>query len=309
VTLVTDPTGQEPRLIPPPPPPDPAGPPESDDSYGWVAPVVISFLVVLVAGLCTLAVFVTTTIVGRVAHDVTVAAAQPPAAVQPPPFVKPTPAAPAPTPTALSFTCTSGCLDASTAGLMIPNESLQRTIPINRLRESASTTLTTAAAEYQADTGAWDADPPDGTDCLFVGSRSAVNPGRNGFDWTSDDPVALLGKNIDARQTATMTQTARFFTSPGFATDQMAWMRKQIDACNVTDPTVAAASGFELPSDVTAVAFVAEWDDATIFTYDFQRANTIVRFRVVAHGDLDENKVRHFLGTWVQTDLEQLPLN
>jgi hypothetical protein len=89
----------------------------------------------------------------------------------------------------------------------------------------------------------------------------------------------------------------------------MAWMRRQIDACNAIDPSVEKAPGFAIPSDVTAAGFVADWGDVTIVTYDFQRANVVVRFRVVAQGDLDEEKLRQFLGTWVQTGLEQLPLS
>jgi hypothetical protein len=276
-------------------------PPEDRDD--WVAPVVIASLVVIVLALCTVAVFVTGAIVIRVAHDAAVAAPAPPA------VTTPAPETPFPTPTASSFSCVERCLDASSAPLMVPSESLQQTVPFSRRRVSASPHPTTASAEYQADTAAWNADPPDDSDCLFVDSRSPVNPGRNGFDWTSDDPVAILGENVDDSGATTMTQTARFFTSQGFAADQMAWMRRQIDACNAIDPSVEKAPGFAIPSDVTAAGFVADWGDVTIVTYDFQRANVVVRFRVVAQGDLDEEKLRQFLGTWVQTGLEQLPLS
>ena len=282
------------------PPPRPPRPPRQRP---WLVPVVILGVLALVGGLVAAGAAEFQAIASR-------AAGSDGPGYTPQPIITTKPAPPASTPTAFSATCASGCLTVASSGLMIPNYSLLGSMPINRLAVSADFQHpTTEGLEYQADSAAWGAQSPISDLCFFTGSRSPVSPIAGAPTDLANDPVTLLGESVDLQQGSTMTQTARFFSSPGEASTYQSWVREQVLDCHAADPRVEPAAGFELPPSVTAVTFVERSANSTTYTYDFARANAVVRFRVVSTDGVDENAVRHFLGTWVTTDLAQLDLN
>ena len=212
-------------------------------------------------------------------------------------------------PTATAVVCPPSCFTVASAGLMLPNGSLLGSMPISDFSVSPDFQHpTTAAAEYQTDVSVWAAHSPNPLVCFFTDSRSPVSPALGGPDSTADDPVTFLGGGTDDSQGSSMTQSARFFASSAAATDYMTRLQKQIVLCHLVDPAVDSAASFDLPPSISTVTFVETSATTTTYVYDFQRANAVVRFRVVTSDNVDENAVRHFLGTWATTDLEQLPV-
>jgi hypothetical protein len=282
-----------------------APPPRPPRQRPWLVPVVILGVVALLGGLVGAGVAEFQAIGERVA-----AVGSDSNDSVPQPIITTKPAPPGPMPTAFSATCAKGCLTVASSGLMIPNYSLLGSMPINRLSVSPDFQHpTTEGLEYQADSAAWGAQSPTSDLCFFTGSRSPVSPIAGAPTDVANDPITFLGESVDLQQGTTMTQTARFFSSPGDASTYQSWVRGQVLDCQAADPRVEPAAGFELPPSVTAVAFVEKSANLTTYTYDFARANAVVRFRVVTSDNVDENAVRHFLGTWVTTDLAQLELN
>ena len=278
-------------------------PPRPPRQRRWLVPVVILGVLALVGGLVAVGAVELQAIAQRAATGSHQQSSGPN-------YIVPSPAPLGPTPNAFSTTCTSGCLTVASSGLMIPNGSLQGSMPISLLSVSADFQHpTTAGIEFFADVADWQGQTPQVPDCFFAVSRSPVATSLASPDGLSADPVTLLGTSVDRSQGSAMTQTARFFTSPASATDYEQQLRAQVGLCHATDPGVASAAGFELPPSVSAVTFVEKAGNTTTYVYDFQRANAVVRFRVVTNDSIDENAVRHFLGTWVTTDLAQLDLN
>jgi hypothetical protein len=203
--------------------------------------------------------------------------------------------------------CPPMCFTVASAGLMVPDGSLQISMPISGLPLSPEFQHpTTAAAEYRADVTAWAAHSPNPLVCFFADSRSPVSPALGGPDSTADDPVTFLGESTDDSQGSSMTQSARFFASSNSATDYMRRLEKQIELCHLVDPAVDSAANFDLPAGIDVATAVDTTASTTTYIYDFQRANVVVRFRVVSSDHVDEDAVRHFLGTWVTTNLDQL---
>ncbi|MES1212653.1 MAG: hypothetical protein ABUT11_03810 [Leifsonia sp.] len=210
-------------------------------------------------------------------------------------------------PTPILAVCPPNCFTVASAGLMVPNGSLQGSMPISGLSVSPDFQHpTTAAAEYRSDVAVWAAQSPNPLVCFFTDSRSPVSPALGGPDSTADDAVAFLGESTDDSHGSSMTQSARFFASSAAATDYLKRLQKQIGLCHLVDPAVDSAASFDLPSSVATVSFVEASATTTTYVFDFQRANAVVRFRVVTSDAIDENAVRHFLGTWATTDLAQL---
>lgn len=282
--------------------PNSAPPPRPPRQRRWLAPVVIIGVVALVGGLVGVGAVELQAIGQR-------ADAGSGSDYPPDPIITPIPAPSAPTPTAFSATCASGCLTVASSGKMIPDGSLQGSMPINRLSVSADFQHpTTATIEYFADIDIWQRQFPPYINCFFAVSRSPVSTTIDSPDRLSTDPVTFLGTSVDPTQGSAMTQTARFFTSPASAADYEQKLQAQISICHGNNPEIESAAGFDLPPGVSAVTFVDKEDRATTYVYDFQRANAVVRFRVVTSDNVDENAVRHFLGTWVTTNLAQLPV-
>jgi hypothetical protein len=217
---------------------------------------------------------------------------------------------PTPAPTAFSTTCTSGCLTVASASALIPNAALQRSLDINSdLVAAELQPPTTAALEYQRDAATWSRDPRTAPDCFLLGSRSAVALMPSGTDAQSLDPVSILVTSGILGGNTTMTQVARFFTTPEAATEYEQQVRAQVALCHRSNPRVGPVEGFDLPPSVTAVAFADPKDRTTTYVYDFRRANTVVRFRVVTRDGVNENTVRSILTTWAASDLAQVELN
>ena len=278
-----------------------APPPAPPRSRRWLAPVVIVSLVALVGGLVAAGVAEVQAIAGHVSQADNGSLIGVPDA---PPGSDDVPTA---QPTRAVAVCPPSCFTVASSGLMVPNGSLQGSMPIDRLAVSADFQHpTTAAAEYHADVAVWAAQSPNPLVCFFTDSRSPVSPALGGPDSTSDDPVTFLGTSADDTRGSTMTQSARFFTSSDAATAYLQSVQKQIELCHLVDPAVASAANFDLSPGITAVTFVETSATANTFVYEFQRANTVVRFRVVSTDHVDEDAVRHFLGTWATTDLAQL---
>lgn len=215
---------------------------------------------------------------------------------------------PHPTPTVFSSTCASGCLPAASAPLLIPNVSLQRSMDIDSDLAPPVPPPTTAALEQQSDLAHWRRAPSADPDCFFLASRSPVGLTPGSQDAQSLDAVAIL-QTSRILGGSTMTQTARFFTDPLAASDYERQLQLQLDACHVAEPRVGAASGFDLPPSVTAVALADSEDRTTTYLYDFQRANVVVRFRIETSDGVNENGVRSYLAAWASNDLAQVSLN
>ena len=106
-----------------------------------------------------------------------------------------------------------------------------------------------------------------------------------------------------------MTQVARFFPTPAAATAYMRVVREQAQSCRLADQAVRSTPSFAVPDSMNINAFAQTSTSAVTYIYDVQRANVVVRFRVVSSDGVDEPGVVHFLHTWVTTDLAQLELN
>ena len=280
-----------------------APPPRPPQKRRWLVPVVIVGVLALVGGLVGAGAVELQTIAQRASTG-----SRPPSSG--PNYLAPSKAPIGPTPTAFSPTCASGCLTLASSGLMIPNGSLQGSMPISLLSVSADFQHpTTAAIEFTSDVAIWQGQTPAVPDCFFTVSRSPVATSLGSSDGLSADPVTLLGTSVDRDRGTTMTQSARFFTSVQSASDYEKQLHTQIALCHTARPQTDSAAGFALPVGISAVTFVVKEAKSTTYVYDFQRANAVVRFRVVTSDSVDENAVRHFLGTWVTTDLAQLDLN
>lgn len=221
---------------------------------------------------------------------------------------------PTPAPTAFSMTCTSGCLTAASARALVPGPSLLRSLDVDSaLVDAELASPTTAALEYQRDAARWSREPGPAPDCFVLGSRSpvavALEDAGAGADSQSLDPVSILMTSDILGDNTTMTETARFFTTPEAATAYEQQLQAQLAHCHGSNPRVGPANGFELPPSVTALAFTDPEDRTTTSLYDFRRANAVVRFRVTSSGGGNENTVRTVLSMWAADDLARLELN
>ena len=285
--------------------PNSAPPPRPPRQRPWLVPVVIVGVLALVGGLVGAAVAEFQAIGDRVA-----AVGSDSNDTVPQPINVPTQAPPRPTPTALSGTCDSGCLDLDSSGLMVPNNSLLTSMPLKALAVSPDFQHPSSVGlEYQADSLSWATKPSAPDPCFLVSTRSPIGPTLGGPDSTSSDAVTYLGTTSDDSAGTQMTQTARFFPTPAAATAYMRNVREQLPACQSADHSVKSTPSFAIadPMDINAFAQISA--RSTTYVYDIQRANAVVRFRVVSTDGVDEPGIVHFLNTWVTTDLAQLDLN
>jgi hypothetical protein len=214
-----------------------------------------------------------------------------------------------PAPTAFSTTCTSGCLTVASARALTLDASLQRSLDIDSEGVAEPKPPTTAALEYQRDAAAWSRQPGAAPDCFVVGSRSPVALTPAGAGAQSLDPVSILVTSGILGGNTTMTQTARFFTTPEAATEYEQQVQSQVGLCHSSNPRVAPADGLDVPPSVATVAFADSEDRTTTYVYDFLRANAVVRFRVVTSDGVNDNTVRSVLTTWADGDLATMELN
>jgi hypothetical protein len=209
------------------------------------------------------------------------------------PTTKPTPAA---------AVCPPNCFTVASAGLMVPNGSLEGSLHI--LGPAISPDFqhpTTAAAEYATAALTWSGS----SGCFLLASRTPVAEA----DASNADPVTFLGQNADDSDGSTITQSARFFPTSAAAEGYLRVEREQAESCQLADHSVGSTPSFDVSDPLAINAFAQISGSSRTYVYDIARANVVVRFRVVSTDSLDESSIVHFLHTWTTTDLSQLDVN
>jgi hypothetical protein len=204
-------------------------------------------------------------------------------------------------PTATAVDCPPTCFTVNVAGLLVPNTSLQASMPVGEPVAFADfQNPTTAAAEYADDAKLWAIlKQPDS--CFFIYPLSPVGPAYGGPDSTSQDPVTFLGETSDQSGGTTLTQNARFFPTSAAATAYMRGEREQQMLCQNDDHSIVSTPSFAVSGGMDINAFTQLRSGERTYVYDIQRANVVVRFQVVSQDSVDESAVVHFISTWTTT--------
>ena len=190
--------------------------------------------------------------------------------------------------------------------LLVPNNSLQASMPVGEPVATADfQNPTTAAAEYADDARLW-AILKEPDSCFFIYPLSPVGPAYGGPDSTSQDPVTFLGETSDQSGETTLTQNARFFPTSAAATAYMRRVREQQMVCQNDDHSVVATPSFAVNEGMDINAFTQLRSGVHTYVYDIQRANVVVRFQIVSQDSVDEPAVVHFINTWTTTSLAPL---
>jgi hypothetical protein len=205
-------------------------------------------------------------------------------------------------PTPIAAVCPPTCFTVASAGLLLPNGSLEGSLKL--LGPAISPDFqhpTTAGAEYATSQGSTSGPPA----CFFLVSRSPLAS----TDASNADPVTFLGQDADDSDGSTLSQSARFFPTSAAADAYLRGEREQAESCQLADHSVGSTPSFDVPAPLTINAYAQISGTSRTYVYDIQRANVVVRFRVVSTDSLDESSIVHFLHTWATTDLAQLDVN
>ncbi|HEY4226349.1 MAG TPA: hypothetical protein VGM70_11090 [Pseudolysinimonas sp.] len=277
-----------------------APPPRPPRKRPWLATVVIVGVVALVGGLVVAGLAEYQAIAGRVSQADNGSFIGVPDA---PPDSDHIPTEP---PTTAAVDCPPTCFTVEVAGLLVPNNSLQASMPVGQPVAFADfQNPTTAAAEYADDARLW-AILKEPDSCFFIYPLSPVGPTYGGPDSTSQDPVTFLGETSDKSGGTTLTQNARFFPTSVAATAYMRSVRDEQMVCQNNDHSIVATPSFAVNEGMDINAFTQLRSGERTYVYDIQRANVVVRFQVVSQDSVDEPAVVHFINTWMTTTFAPL---
>lgn len=160
---------------------------------------------------------------------------------------------------------------------------------------------TSAGSQYRALAADWAGSERYPDECVFVVGSTPAAIVLDETDKDSADTVEWTGSHADADVATTLDQSLRIFPDTASATAYLETLEAQIDDCEYIysgdghSAAVTPAPALSLHKSCAAVGWVRTGkpgDRWRAYVFDIQRANLVVRIRVLTDGSMTETKFR-----------------